>query len=270
MIVFPSITTWHISTKLDRIVPWEVLYQNCSNRYDPLHELEARAKNRKILYDISAITTLTKLDRIAYKNCTNRSTLTHKLVAWATDKKKTSNNISSVTPWPISTNLEKIVPWEVLYQNCSNCWAPLHKMAARTKNNKKKTSNNISSISTWRISTKIDRIVPWEILHMYQNYSNCSTWLHEEAARVKIDKKSFKQHLRTNERISTKLDRIVLWEVLFQNCSNRSALLKKMATNGWISAIVLHPPCCVHHAALTICFKSLLLLHHWASWLETW
>ena len=51
--------------------------------------------------------------------------------------KKTSNDISAVTTWQISTKLDRIVPWEVLYQSCSNISAPLHKMAARAKNRKK-------------------------------------------------------------------------------------------------------------------------------------
>ena len=42
-----SVTTGQISTKVDRIVPLVVLYQNCSNRSPPLYKMAARAKNRK-------------------------------------------------------------------------------------------------------------------------------------------------------------------------------------------------------------------------------
>ena len=47
-----------------------------------------------------------------------------------------SNDISSVITGQISTKVDKIVPLEVLYQNCSNRSAPLQKMAARDKNRK--------------------------------------------------------------------------------------------------------------------------------------
>ena len=42
-----SLTTRGISTKLDRIVSWEVFYQTCSNCSTPLHKMAIRAKNRK-------------------------------------------------------------------------------------------------------------------------------------------------------------------------------------------------------------------------------
>ena len=48
--------------------------------------------------------------------------------------RRASNGISSVTTGRISTKVDRIVPLEALYQNCSNCSAPLHKMAARAKN----------------------------------------------------------------------------------------------------------------------------------------
>ena len=124
---------------------------------------------------------------VPYKNCTNCSTSVHKTVARATDIKKTTtlNSISSIIPWLISTKLDRIVPWEVHHQNCSDHLAPLQKLMARAKNRKK----SISSITTWQISTKLDRIVPWEILR--QSCSNCSTSLHEVlAARAKNRKKT--------------------------------------------------------------------------------
>ena len=55
-----------------------------------------------------------------------------------------SNDIS-VTTGRISTKVDRIVPLEVLYQNCSNCSAPLHKMAARAKNRKK----TLKEIHVW-------------------------------------------------------------------------------------------------------------------------
>ena len=50
--------------------------------------------------------------------------------------KKTSNNISVIIG-QISTKLDRIIPWEIPYQNCSNCSFSLHKMAARAKSRKK-------------------------------------------------------------------------------------------------------------------------------------
>ena len=55
----------------------------------------------------------------------------------------------------------------------------------------------------------------------------CTKWLPE----LKIEKKKpFKQHLLHNHWADfNQTYRIVLWEVLYQNCSNLSALLNKMA-----------------------------------------
>ena len=146
-----------------------------------------------------------------------------------------------------------IVPWEVLYQNCSNCSAPLHKMEARAKN-----SNDIS-ITTWWISTKLDRIVPREV--PYKNCTNHSTSVHKMVARatdikktsnsttkiaqivwlhctkwqpeLKIEKKKFKQHLlRYHLAFFNQIDRIVPWEILYQYCSNCSTLLHKVAARA--------------------------------------
>ena len=94
-----SVTSGWISIKHTRIVPWEVLYKNCFYHSALLHKMAVRVKIEK--------------------------------------KKTTSNDIFSVTTRRISTKLDWIVPWEVLYQNCSNQSAPLHKMAARAKNRKK-------------------------------------------------------------------------------------------------------------------------------------
>ena len=49
-----------------------------------------------------------------------------------------SNDISSVTSGRISIKVDRIVPLEIHYQNCSNHTAPLHKMAAKSKNKKGK------------------------------------------------------------------------------------------------------------------------------------
>ena len=103
----------------------------------------------------------------------------------------TSKNISVTTGW-ISIKHDRIVPWEVLYQNCSNLillrctkWLPELKT-------EKKTSNDIFYIPTGRISTRLDRIVPWEV--HYQNCSNHSAPLHKMAARAK-NRINFKWHL---------------------------------------------------------------------------
>ena len=49
-----------------------------------------------------------------------------------------SNDISFVTTGRISTKVDRIVPLEVLYQNCSNRSASLHKIAPKLKIKKKK------------------------------------------------------------------------------------------------------------------------------------
>ena len=46
-----------------------------------------------------------------------------------------SNDISAVNTGLVSTKVDRIVPWEVPYENCSNCSTPLYKMAVRAKNN---------------------------------------------------------------------------------------------------------------------------------------
>ena len=58
-----------------------------------------------------------------------------------------SNDISFVTTVRISTKVDRIVPLEVLYQNCSNCSAPLHKMAPKLKIKKKNLLNDFKIIS---------------------------------------------------------------------------------------------------------------------------
>ena len=50
-----------------------------------------------------------------------------------------SNDISA-TIGQISAKVDRIVPLAVLYKNCSNCTAKLHKMAARAKTRKTCTS----------------------------------------------------------------------------------------------------------------------------------
>ena len=87
----------------------------------------------------------------------------------------------SVTLGQTSIKHDRIDPWEILYQNCSDRSALLQKIAARAKNRRKKKSNDMS-VNTGQISTKLDRIVPWEVLH--QNCSNCSAPLHKMAARA--------------------------------------------------------------------------------------
>jgi hypothetical protein len=46
---------------------------------------------------------------------------------------KSLNDISSETDRQILMKLDRIVPWVVLNQNCSNGSGPLHNMAARAK-----------------------------------------------------------------------------------------------------------------------------------------
>ena len=141
------VTTGRISIKLDRIVPWEVFYQIAQTI--PLHYTKwlPGLKIENTSNDISTVTTgqiAIEHDRIVpwevlYQNCSNRSALLHKMAARAktrkkTNKQKTSNDIFSITPGRISTKLDRIVPWEVLYQNCSKCYVQLNKMATRAKN----------------------------------------------------------------------------------------------------------------------------------------
>ena len=135
---------------------------------------------------------------------------------------KTSNNIS-VTTGRISTKLDRLVPWEVFYQNCSNYSALLHKMATRTKNRNFKRQ---ISVTTGQISIKHHRIVPWEL---YQNCSNRSAALHKMAARAKNRKITSNDISVTTGWITTKL---VSWKILYQNCSNQSFLLCQMATRA--------------------------------------
>ena len=92
-----------------------------------------------------------------------------------------------------------IVPWEVLYQNCSNHSAPLHKMATRAKNRKK--TNNISSVTTGQISTNLIRLFLGrsftkiaEIISLH-----CTKWPPE----LKIKKKKTSDISITTGRIST-------------------------------------------------------------------
>ena len=288
------ITTWRSSIKLGLCLGGPLSKLLKSLRSTTLDGGKSKKKKkkkrkRKISNDISVTTwrISTKLDSIvprgvSYKTCTNRSTSVHKMKASATDETKTKkNNFKQyLLSWLISTKLDRIVPWEVLFQNCSNCLTPLHKMAASAKNRKKTSYNissiitwrilkkkcanrstsaqnrgqsyrkkkkkkkkkkkthtlkSISSITTWRISPQLNGIIPWKI-HC-QNCSNCSTSLPKVAARAKNRKKKKKKASNnissvTTEGISTKLDKIVFWEVLYQNGSNRSALLNKMATDA--------------------------------------
>ena len=98
-----SVTTGRTSTKLDRIIPWEVFYQNCSNRSAPLHKMATRAKNRKYfkrhllggfqsnMIGLFLGRSSTKIAQIVLLCCTK----------WPPElkieKKKTSNDISAVT-----------------------------------------------------------------------------------------------------------------------------------------------------------------------------
>ena len=112
------VTTGQISTKLDRIIPWDVFYQNCSDRSAPLHKM-ARAS--------------TRFAQTVPFRCTKW------LPELKIEKKKKINfrdNIFSVTTRWISTKLDRIVLWEVLYQNCSNQFALLNKMAINAKREK--------------------------------------------------------------------------------------------------------------------------------------
>ena len=102
-----------------------------------------------------------------------------------------SNDISIITG-QISSKIDRFVPWEVLFQNCSNRSTPLHKMAARAKN-RKNFKQHLRTIQL--ISTELDRIVPWDVF--FQNCSNCVTPLHEMAARAK-KRKYFRWHLLCN------------------------------------------------------------------------
>ena len=93
-------------------------------------------------------------------------------------EKKTSNDITAVTTGQISTKLDRIVPWEISYQNCSNLSVPLHKMVPELKKKKKEKNSNISSVSTWRISTELDRIVLWDVLYQIAQTVplRCTKW----------------------------------------------------------------------------------------------
>ena len=71
---------------------------------------------------------------------------------------KNSNDISAVTTWQISTKLDRLVPWEVLYHNCSNLSAPQHKMATKAKNRKIFKQHLLSN--HWANFNQTSRIVP--------------------------------------------------------------------------------------------------------------
>ena len=145
------------------------------------------------------------------------------MAARAKNRKKNSDDIFSVTTGWILTKLNRIVSSAVLYQNYSNCFALLHKMATRAKNKINKRHllcnhwvdfNQLIRLFLGRSSIKSAQII---LLH-------CTKWLPE----LKIDKTSNNISVTTGP-ISTKLDWIVLWEVLYQNCSNWSSPLHKMA-----------------------------------------
>ena len=227
-----AVTTGQISTKLDKIVSWEVLYQNCSKLSASLHLMAPCAKNRKKTSNNISVTTgqiSTKLDRIVLlevlcHNCSNCFSLLHKRATRVKDRKNFKQHL--LNNYLADFNKAWILPWEVFYQNCS---APLHKMEARAIN--RKISKYISSVTSWWISTKLDRVVPREV--PYKNYTNCSTSVHKMVARAtNIKEISNSTSSITPLPISTKLDRIVPWDVFYQNCSNNLAPLLKMATRA--------------------------------------
>ena len=116
-----------------------------------------------------------------------------------------------------------------LYQNCSNSSASLNKMAARAINRNKllTTSSAISMDRFWNnftgmflrwLSTKIAQTVP---LHW-------TRWPPE----LKIEKPLNDFFSLTSASILKKIYRKVPWVTLYQNCSNRSAPLNKMAARA--------------------------------------
>ena len=85
-----------------RKVPWVTLYQSCSNRYAPLKKMGARAKIRR--------------------------------------KKTTFNDLFRKPVDGFCHSFTEMLSWVTLYDNGSNCLAPLNKMATRAKKKKKKNS----------------------------------------------------------------------------------------------------------------------------------
>ena len=178
-----------------RIVPREVPYNFCTNHSTSVHKMVARATDIKktTSNSISSRTpwpisakliglflwrSSTKIAQIVWLLCTKCQP--------ELKTEKTSNNIISITTWRISTKLDRIVPWEILYRNCSNYSTSLHKVAARAKNRKK----NIY-VTAGQISTKLDWIVLWEVL--YQNCSNCSALLNKIAFKYEYQVLHLKQ-----------------------------------------------------------------------------
>ena len=88
--IFP-VTTGQISTKFDRIVPWEVLYQIvplCCTKWPPELKLEKTSNN---IFSVTTGRISTKLDRIVlwevfYQNCSNCSTPLHKMATRAKNR----------------------------------------------------------------------------------------------------------------------------------------------------------------------------------------
>ena len=94
-----SVTTGWVSTKLDRIVLCEVLYQTCSNCSSRLHKMAARAKNRENLkqhflhYLADFNKTWIVLWEVLYQTYSNHFAPLHKMEARA-KRRKNSNHIS--------------------------------------------------------------------------------------------------------------------------------------------------------------------------------
>ena len=141
-----------------------------------------------------------------------------------------SNDISSVTMggfepkliglflWRFSSKIAQIVPLR-----CTNC-PPEHKI--------EKNLNNISSVTTRRISTKLDRFfLVRSSTKIAQTVPLC--WK-KRPPELKRENTSKDISTVTTGRISIKNRRIVPWEVHYQNCSNRSAPLHKMAARAKI------------------------------------